>query len=58
MSRSNTKNKGYGNSSTEPIVQAGAIDPLREYRKQSIWTIPEDITKNSSIDNVESHKLV
>jgi len=36
------------NSSTEPIVQVGAIDALKEYGKQAIDAISEVV--NSPID--------
>ena len=41
--------KNTANSSTEPMVQAGAIDALEEYGKQAIGAI-SDIVRSPIID--------
>ena len=49
--------KDTANSSTEPMVQAGAIDALEEYGKQAIDAI-SDVVKSPIIDTqVKTHGL-
>ena len=49
--------KDTANSSTEPMVQAGAIDALEEYGKQAIDAI-SDVVKSPIIDiQVRTHGL-
>ena len=45
------------NSSTEPIIQAGAIDALKEYGKQAINAIMEIINLPSIDVQVKKHRL-
>ena len=49
--------KDTANSSTEPIVQAGAIDALKEYGKQAIGAISEVVNSPIVDDQVKEHGL-
>ena len=49
--------KDTANSSTEPIIQAGAIDALKEYGKQAINAIMEIINLPSIDVQVKKHRL-
>ncbi|MGA9843364.1 MAG: hypothetical protein WBP64_20195 [Nitrososphaeraceae archaeon] len=49
--------KDTANSSTEPIVQAGAIDALKEYGKQAIGAILEVVNSPIVDDQVKKRGL-
>ena len=49
--------KDTANSSTEPIVQAGAIDALKEYGKQAIGAITEVVNSPITDDQVKAQGL-
>ncbi|HEY7108940.1 MAG TPA: hypothetical protein VH415_05915 [Nitrososphaeraceae archaeon] len=49
--------KDTANSSTEPIVQAGVIDALKEYGKQAIEAISEVVNSPIADDRVKEHGL-
>ena len=49
--------KDIANSSTEPIVQAGAIYALKEYGKQAIVAISEVVNSPIVDDQVKKHGL-
>ena len=49
--------KDTANSSTKPIIQAGAIDALKEYGKQAINAIMEIINLPSIDVQVKKHRL-
>ena len=49
--------KDTANSSTEPIVQAGAIDALKEYGKQAINAITEVVNSPITDSQVKAHGL-
>ena len=49
--------KDTANSSTEPIVQAGAIDALKEYGKQAIDAISEVVNLPIVDGQVKEHGL-
>ncbi|HEY7079453.1 MAG TPA: hypothetical protein VH500_07115 [Nitrososphaeraceae archaeon] len=49
--------KDTANSSTEPIVQAGAIDALKEYGKQAIEAISEVVNSPIVDDQVKKQGM-